>query len=370
LKRKAEGLSAEERAVVRLPEQTSALPKGARNLFDRIYRVNRTIGRLNPPEAMHDWIRRHFGSLEAVERQTIVKITNQVTLEEALFNELRASRPVETRRSGDLLQEIAQSAGDPFCHPLEGTPEDVFGRIEGAHSITASNVAKYDAYHGLVVFDKHNPLEISELAVRDYLDVGYRWAERALKADPEAKYYFFMWNALWRSGASIVHGHAQVASTQGAHYSKVEHLRRSALNYRLFNGTNYFDDLVRVHKALGLALSYQGVSVLVNLTPVREKEVLLISFSLSGSLAGAIYRVLDCMLTQLGVSSFNLAIYMPPLSQTPEDWSGFPYVTRIVDRGNPAARTSDVGAMELFASPVTTTDPFRVIEPLRQRFLR
>ncbi len=39
-----------------------------------------------------------------------------------------------------------------------------------------------------------------------------------------------------------------------------------------------------------------------------------------------------------------------------------------VDRGDPMNRTNDVGAMELYASPVITNDPFRVIDALRARF--
>jgi len=343
------------------------LPRDAQQLFNTIFHVSRSTGRLIPPDSMHEWIRAYFGSVEAVETQTIVKITNLVTMESALFNQLRASRPMESKLSGDLLQTIEQSVGDPFCQPEQGTPKDVFGRVRGEHSITASNIAKYDAFHGLVIFDQHNPLLLSEEAVRDYLEVGHSWAQRALLVDPEAKYYFFMWNALWKSGASIIHGHAQVACTRDMHYARVEHLRRAALRYREQSGGDYFLDLIRAHAALGLVLEYEGATVVAHLTPIKEKEVLVIASGLD-PLPGAIYRVLDCFIGRLGVSSFNLVIYMPPLAEAPEDWSGFPHMARIVDRGDPMNRTNDVGAMELYASPVISSDPFRVIELLRERF--
>lgn len=359
-----------ERSIVRLPELVQALPEDARQLFHRLFQVSRSTGRLIPPESMLQWIRRYFGSVDAVESQTVVKITNQVTLESALFNQLRAARPMEARASGDLLQTIEESVGDPFCRPEESTPADVFGRIRGRHSITASNVAKYDAFHGLVIFDHHNPLEISEDGVRDYLEVGRRWAEQALQTDPEAKYFFFMWNALWKSGASIVHGHAQVACAHDMHYARVEALRRATLGYREETGQDYFASLAQVHRSLGLALEHEGATVMAHLTPTKEKEVLIITSGLGGPLPGALYRVLDCFIGLLGVSSFNLAIYMPPLAATPEDWSGFPHLTRIVDRGDPMSRTNDVGAMELYASPVISSDPFRVAEALRERFDR
>jgi hypothetical protein len=67
----------------------------------------------------------------------------------------------------------------------------------------------------------------------------------------------------------------------------------------------------------------------------------------------------------MGVTSFNLALYLPPLAPVNEDWDGFPAVVRMVDRGDPANKTVDVGAMELYASSVITSDPFRVAEVMR-----
>lgn len=367
MRKKVTGSRISRRVIARLPELVQEMPEEARAAFERLFRVSRSIGRLVPPPSMHDWICGHFGSVESVEAQTIVKVTNMVTMEGALYNELRASRPMESRVSGDLLQIIDQSVGDPFCRPEEGTPADVFGRVRGERSITASNIAKYDAFHGLVIFDHHNPLQLSEEGIRDYLEVGKRWAEEALKVDPEARYFFFMWNALWKAGASIIHGHAQVACTRDTHYAKIEHLRRVALSHRQQTGASYFDDLIAAHRGLGLALDFRGATVLANLTPTKEKEVLIISAGLEVPLPAAIYQVLDCFLNRLGVSSFNLAIYMPPLAETPEDWSGFPYLTRIVDRGDPMNRTNDIGAMELYANPVITSDPFHLAEALRER---
>lgn len=354
-------------SIDRLPERVDALDVRDSALFQRIYHVSRAEGRMVVPESARQWAVNAFGSAEAVEVQTIVKVINTITMESALFNPLRASRPVSVT-PGDLRQIIEDSRGDPFCHPEEGTPEDVFGRVRGRHSITASNVAKYAPFHGLVIFDEHDPLVLSEDRVKDYLEVGQRWAMEALRVDPEAKYYFFAWNALWSSGASIIHGHAQVSCTRDTHYARVEMLRRVALEYRRQYGSDYVADLLRVHRVLGLTVEHEGVTVVAHLTPVREKEVLILAEGQGDVLAGAAYRALDCLITTLGVRSFNLVVYMPPLAPTPENWAAFPHMVRIVDRGDPMKRTADVGAMELFASPVISTDPFRLIEALRERF--
>jgi hypothetical protein len=352
--------------IANLEELVLALPPDDRARFGRMFKVTTTVGELKPPEAMHDWIRKYFGSLEAVRRQRIVKVTNLITLEAALFNELRASRPMEVKGVDDLEQTILSNVGDPFCKPLEGTPEDVFGRVKGKHCITASNVAKYDGFHGLVVFDQHNPLRFTAEEVQDYFDTALCWAREAHCADNEARYFFLMWNCLWKSGASILHGHMQMTLGRGMHYARVEHLRRSALLYKLAHGTDYFDDLCAVHRALGLSSEDEDVRILSYLAPIKEREVMLISRHLDQGLKRAVYRVLKCFVETMGVRSFNLALYMQPIDSVQEDWSGFPFVVRIVDRGDPNNKTADFGAMELYASSVITSDPFQVAQTLAQ----
>ncbi len=361
-------MSDSARSIIHLEELLGALSTEERERFARIFQVSTTTGELKAPAAMHEWIRKYFGTVEAVQRQRIVKVTNLITLEGALFNELRAGRPMESRDSGNLQQTITSNAGDPFCRPLEGTPEDVFGRVKGEHCITASNVAKYDGFHGLVVFDEHNPLRFTAGEVADYIDTALQWARQAHCVDQEARYFFLLWNCLWKSGASILHGHMQMTLSRGMHYARIEHLRRAALLYRLGHGASYFDDLYAAHQALGLAAEHGKTRILAYLTPIKEKEVILLSRCLDEDLKEAIYRVLDCYVNKLGVTSFNLALCMRPIDGVVEDWEGFPMVVRIVDRGDPNNKTADIGAMELYASSVITSDPFQVAQALSGSF--
>jgi len=74
--------------------------------------------------------------------------------------------------------------------------------------------------------------------------------------------------------------------------------------------------------------------------------------------------VLVCYRDKLDVSSFNLVICAPPLAPTEENWEGFPVLVRIVDRGNPTSRTCDIGAMELYAANVVSSDPLKVARVL------
>ncbi|MDQ3834647.1 MAG: hypothetical protein M3315_13680 [Actinomycetota bacterium] len=350
------------------------MPSEEGTLAERLFDVIPSTGRLVVPEGMRGWVEKNFGSVSAVREQKIVRVTNRITLEGALFNELRASRPIDVadEAAPDLLRrEIKDTRGDPFCTPEEGTPADVFGRVRGSYSRTASNVAKYDGFHGLVVEDDHDPLSFTPEKVDDYVTVSLEWLGKVLEEDQQAKYPFLMWNCLWRAGASVVHGHLQVTAARGGHYPKVERLRRAALGYESTYGSNYFSDLFGVHEALGLGIptppdSSPDVRGFINLTPAKEKEVVLLGSDLGKPLRRLLADVLGRYVRKLGVSSFNVAFYLSPLAPTEEDWSSFPVAIHVVDRGDLASRTSDIGAMELYAVPVISSDPFRVARFLKE----
>jgi len=221
-----------------------------------------------------------------------------------------------------------------------------------------------------VIFDNHDPLKFTEKEVADYIDTGLRWAAEVNRADNDAKYFFLMWNCLWKSGASIVHGHLQLAMGRDMHYARIEHLRRAALAYRHTYGSSYFEDLFDAHLCLGLAMKNDETRVLSYLTPIKEKEVLLLADTLDRSFKKNVYKVIRCLIDTLGTASFNLAVYTPPMSSTDEDWTGFPVVARIVDRGDLSTRTADIAAMELYASSVVSSDPFKLAQSLREYFAK
>jgi len=354
-------------SIADLEERIAALPPEARAAAERIFDVSSTVGRLDPPAEMRDWITKQFGSVDAVLTQRIVKVTNLVMLEGALFNDLRARRPLEVKGADEVRETIERSRNDPFCRPETGTPADTFGRIRGEHGITASNIAKYDGYHGVLVFDEHDPLAPMDAdVIRDRLLTARRWALAANEEDPSSKYYFLIWNCLWRAGGSIVHGHMQMTTTRGMHYPRVEMLRRRSLEYDEQYGRDYFDDLWLVHEALGLGHERDGARVFASLAPIKESEVIILGRpgEDESSLAVGIAGVISAYRKQ-GVVSYNLALLLPPLNADGNDWRRFPPHARLVDRGDPANKTSDIGGMELYAASVVAADPFRLAEVLR-----
>lgn len=340
--------------VASLPGLIAQLPSLSQSLIDRLFAVSVREGELDIPPGMETGDR----DFHEFERQQIVRVTNRITLESTLFNELRAQRPRDTHVDPGIAIEIEKSRGGAFCHPLTQTPADRFGRVEGTYCLTSANLAKYDHLHAVLIFRDHDPYVWEEEKIRDLLDVAHRWCILAHHQDPAARYPFIMWNCLWRAGASIIHGHAQVLLAVEP-YRAVEVLHRAVAAYQMEYRSDYLEDLILAHRCMGLTEQCGDATILAYLTPIKEKEVMIVSRSME-CLSSAISRALSTY-HQLGVQSFNLAILMPPLGSKGH------LVTRIVDRGDLRSRSSDIGGMELYSgTSVVSSDPFRLIEAIQQ----
>lgn len=345
--------------ITRLPDILEELPPEMNELVSRIYSWYVEPGNLVFPETMREWVREKYGDIE---RQQIVRVTNNQTGESTLFNSIRARRPVLTPRVEEtrVLHTLAEKG--PFTNPLEETPADTFGRIDGDHWITASNIAKYDYLHGIIIARTTDPYITGDAEIADLISVAIRWCQDAHRAYPRAVYPFLIWNFLWRAGASVVHNHAQILLTHRL-YATPARIERLREDYQRRYGTEYYDDLFRVHTAIGLGIVYKNARVMAHLTPKKEHEVVIITQS-PHDLAPALAKVLECY-QNIGIQSYNAAVYMPPI-----DKQGH-YVAWVVDRGNLHSRTSDIGGMELYAgTPVVSSDPFRLMEHLNAVMLQ
>lgn len=362
-----------------LPRLIAALPPAQRMHATRLLAVVASEGTIVPPSTMLPWLAQTFGSVELPLRQRITRVTNRWTFEGATFNALRALRPgggtsgthgPSAATLAAVRARIAATAGDDFCDPERRTPADIFGRVRGRRSVTAANVARADGWHGVVIFNRHDPLAFDAAQVADALATAGEWVERAHTLDHAARHGFIFWNCLPRAGASLVHGHLQMTLSTTMPHAHVALWHAAALRYQAETGADYFADLTALYSALGLSVRLGETTVLASLTPAKEREVLLLAPQRTvgahhrpdwAALAAALTWVLGVLRERMGVLAFNVAIFGPPLGDEARgEWAGFPLVARVVDRGDPLAPTADIAAMELFASSVVAADPFTV----------
>ncbi|MBN1363111.1 MAG: hypothetical protein JW993_21100 [Sedimentisphaerales bacterium] len=373
------------------------LPELLRELEQDIFQAEVLQGRLVVPSALAPKIARWYGrpggrgpdaALARACEQRVVKTFNAYTFEGAQFNERRAERPVakpDTRSLAAFIEDAKEECD--FCDPLNMTCADVWGRIEGKDCITAANAAKYDANHGMVIFGPHHPHAFDREHIQDYVQTALQWLNRTHKGDRNLRYPFIMWNCLGSAGASLVHGHLHMLLNPYGFYARHASLVSATHNYqeRCQTGNqtrsrtrsgDYWRDWTAVHREVGLAVESGDVVIAAAITPVKEKEVVILDFGFRDMAVGegamdALTTVLRAFLDDesLAVLSFNVGIYLRPFEVSNYR---LPLIIRCVDRGDPSplpsgkSKTSDVGGMELYGSSVVSFDPFKVIAAIKR----
>lgn len=341
-----------KREITNLPKLVNKLKKKDKELFDRFYSVKLSVGKLKVTPEMKTFVINRFKSVEKTENQKIICINNKFTWEGNLFNELRSMRPEPKAKF--VPSELDNKKNCLFCNIEKQTPLDIFGRIKGKYCATASNIAKYDKFHGLIIFNEHNPLKLKKAWLKDYLETAEKWFERTDKLNDGMINNFLIWNCLWRSSASIIHGHMQVTASE-TKYQKIIKLEETYDNYNRKFKSDYFIDLFKIHKSLGLGKKIGKSMVLYYLTPIKEKEIVILSKEKRFSeLNDLIYNLIKNYF-RIGVQSFNIS-----LTKIKGYW-----MVRLVDRGPLENRNSDIGAMELYGNSVVAFDPFKLAKEIK-----
>ncbi len=356
-----------------LKDRIERLEGVEREIAARILRVSTALGETEPPETMYPDIENRYGDVERVKRQPIVRVVVLPLGRGTLFNAIRSKRPGMTRNgdNDDKVQlQISNSLekGDIFANPMEGTPESMWGRIRGEHSISAENIAKFDGEHSLVIFNEAHPLRFSREQVVDYLQAASSIWDAQHANNPDAVYPFLMWQALGKSASSVTHGHLQVVMAEGMHYSLIERLRQDAQAYKQKYGANFWTDYEHLHDKLGLMIRRNGAVVMSHIAPIKEREICMLGTEFNEEFMEDTFDLLDVYINRLGVRSFTLSISRPPIAETDEDWTDFPVLLRLVDRGDPTTPTADIGAMELYAESVVAADPYDVRRVLSEHW--
>ena len=400
------------KAVVELPDFISRHPDAT---FNSLFIVERKSAHLKIPGTFADKVKKMFArypggtdDISFIENQNIVTTYNRFTDEYSLFNEIRRYRPgyMEKLPAEDeekvelIMNETAGADKCDFCR-MDRSAEDVFGRVVGDHCFTASNVAKYEQWHGLVIGKQHHPLIMDPAVIGDYIATSKRWFQKVHELDVEARFPHAMYDAGPRASASQIHSHMQISITHDRFYSKAEHARQAAIDYEEENvGRNYWQDVAHVHESLGLAIRNGRSMVISHLCPVKEREIIVVTESSDDpSFAETIAIALQALKDDVGTRAFSMAVLFEeiPLNTATEEnkddevlvnsrtsrkfrreSSGkadrlarsYPALARIVDRGNPLDRRSDVGAMEFFGANNVGADPYHIMPFLRNRLLK
>lgn len=322
------------------------LSKHNKKILEDIYNIEFDEINLTVPKEMKPWAIKTFGNVENVEHQNLVKIYNKYLFEGSSFNSLRSSRPTTRNDEAKKIERFK-----PFENTDSLTSKQKFKPIPGKHSKTVANVAAYEKYHSLVVFNKRNPLEQSQTEIKSHLKTSETWFKKAQLIDENHKNKLLIWNCLWRAGSSVPHGHFQLLATKTP-MPYVRKLRYATKTYQEKNDSNYFFDKIRLCKALGLHINRHKTHLLFTLTPTKEKELTMYSYKKNISDMYKEFYEAYTFFRKQNIESFNASIFISDTKNTPS-------IIKFVDRGSLSNKSSDVGSMELHARlNVISSNPF------------
>lgn len=360
----------EENRITDLATIAADLPEPAGSVFPRLYSVRTSEAIMVYPSVA---ARNHIAAIfrtapDQLQTRRSIRVTSRVLEgDETLFNPNRAGRPIQSTASNRIeeLKKNNPPENCDFCLPEDRTPADPFDRVRGKYSITAANAASYDALHSLVIpTATHHPLDLTEEVLTDMIHTGNEWFKVAHEYSPDARFPFMMMNLLPRGGSSIYHPHSQVLLTEGKPYGEIERIRQETADYQNMHGYPFLDELAFALRPMGLVADVGSAHIVFNLAPKKEKEVFVYDNSGSGlpngDLSKAVFSVIRWWREDLRATSFNMAIYMPPLGEnlTEGPWKNFFPFVRLVERGPESNLTSDFGAMETYGTSVVSADPF------------
>ncbi len=286
------------------------------------------------------------------------------------INPARARRIKHTGGDGrddDLRRLIASSRKNcPFCPERRETatprfPPELFpaGRLSRNECLLFPNKDPYGEHHAVgILSDAHHiPMEAyREETIRDGLLLARDYFAAVHRKDPRARFPIYVWNFLPPSAGSIVHPHIQLL-LESMPSPIIRELILRCREWRERRGEAFWTSLVREEERSGERMIFRDdrLVVLASFAPRGFREILLLlpgSRSL-GELDEARVETLSRALVRLmrayhamGVGSFNLVTYSPPLGAG-EEAPAFPFHAKIISRPYPSGiYTNDTGFFE------------------------
>jgi hypothetical protein len=309
--------------------------------------------------------------------QEIVAITNKITYDTCFWNPARSTKPQNFKAAAPAttaLDPLLLGKTCDFCDWKTLTAMDTFGRIEGPHAVSASNLFKYNGPHqGVIMFKHHPPLTFSLEQTCDLLDVAAGWFKAAAAAAEKEGYSsadlhpMLVWNCLHRAGASQYHGHAQTMLS-AVPFPQLQRDADVAARYT----AGYESHHQLAHADVGLSCSYGDAVAFASICPAHDAEIVILGDHLgSRAFQSLVHCAVRALVDELGISTFNAGIYgvgmgiSDTVTRDGMRKTGHQVKARVVGRGRLDSAASDVGGLEVFGgASIGHTDPWVVMRAL------
>jgi len=274
---------------------------------------------------------------------------------------------------GDTWKQVTPA------YPADMVPE---GRIQIGQAVLFPNIFPAAQVHAVIrVGEKHYvPLsEFDPATVTDAFHAALELTRRLTGADARVKYMTVNGNYLGPAGASIAHPHFQVAGGD-LPFTYLEKIMECSRQYFQKNHSCYWCDLIEQEKTDGeryigatgpvewiSSFSPSGTNEVIGVLPARSHLLEMDDSDING-LARGLVNVL-CGYADMGLSTFNFAIYSGVLGEKDESFRCF---IRIISRQNVYEnyRTDDYFLQKLLDNELILTPPEVLAKNISQYFDR
>lgn len=353
-------------------KSTHLLCKSLLHKFHKIFVLEFHESEVDLPDSLQLKVNQWFGgksdTAAMVRQQKMLHIVNKYTHQRTIHTPLRGKRPVPKNTGGVTpLQYVMKMAEESqpdcdFCNYHLLTAQDTFGRIESSASFTASNVLKMNRWHGLIISKKHNCVNLTLDDVTDLLMTATKWFDVAHSFEEKFRFPMLSWDNMAHAGASQFHPHLQVFLDSYDYYGIMETLRHGAQQFVNDFGTNYFADVATIHETLGLAVRLGQAVAYVDLTEKGSGEFVVIGSTLDEGFCLLIFCIIRTFMEELDAFSFTGGIAFPILTKSA---GSLPVIARITTRGDVSNIYSEISGFDLYLSPNTSRDPYKLVAALR-----
>ncbi|MEM2902344.1 MAG: hypothetical protein QXO32_06410 [Candidatus Bathyarchaeia archaeon] len=254
------------------------------------------------------------------------------------------------------------------------------GLIEVGETVTFPSLFAHAEYNAVTVLSPIHLLRPSDFKAQtlfNALKASSTYVRGVHLHDPSVKYLAVVVNYLPPAGSTVIHPHMQTLVTSIG-FQRIMRMLRLGRQYWRKNGGNYWEDLIEAE--LGSERYVGRIGGLHVLAPFAPSSLLEVDMVLPGrssflelndeelaSIAKGVEKVLE-FYSEIGVWSFNFALYSGPLDQRREDYT---LSLKVAARyGFREGYVSDVwGLRHLLDQGEVFESPEELAEKLRPKFI-
>ena len=306
---------------------------------------------------IREWLKSSNNAEAEFQNQVISTVYNKWTRSMTSRNPLRRKKP--RIATADNLNRLLQNQSSQDCDFCRGKyAKDIF--LDNTRASVGANAFKLQDYNALFIFKEHNPLKLELQDYSSIFQLANQWFKLAAGTSKEGHDQpTISWDSLPPSGGSQIHGHMHGFLGRGSglgRFRGYEDARQ--LYHQVHTASDFTQDFINVHVALGLAFRVGALTILSPLDPICNHELMIFSPQVDDSFAEMVYLLHRTFIDELQELSWSSAMTWPNQGDLAKLVIG--------------ARSDNhpITSMELYLFSSVTSNPYETIDAVQRTLQR